>query len=447
MKVSAFIRNKAAKNNTTDRATIYFRVRDVRTKTDIKAASELTINPNHWSPERQGYKGRVVMVSDEERLALNRSILELTALISREFYIGASNTWLQKLIFTYHHPNAYKLEKGKIIDMSFRSWVNKYLKVKNFSKHQACNVKGMADKVERFERFKRIVKKDKDYSFTIGTIDHKDLEEFKNYLYHENGYYKRYPNLFKNITPASRRRLQHKRGVNTMNNIFVTIRAVVRYAIKNGAPNKNPFDDFEMPQTLYGTPYYLTLEEREKIYNLDLSDNPLLSAYRDMFIFQCHVGCRYGDLISFTTDNIIDGVLEYVPNKTLRKVASSVRVPLSPKAKEILARQDLKEGDKLFTLHFNFKYNDAIREIMTRAGITRMVTIINSSTRMEEKKHINELASSHLARRTFIGNLYKQVKDPNLIASMSGHVQGSKAFIRYRTIDDDIKKELIELIQ
>ena len=80
------------------------------------------------------------------------------------------------------------------------------------------------------------------------------------------------------------------------------------------------------------------------------------------------------------------------------------------------------------------------------AGLTRMVTIINPTTREEEKKPLNELASSHLARRCFVGNLYKQVKDPNLVGSLSGHKEGSKAFARYREIDDDIKKELISLL-
>lgn len=55
MKVTAFIRKTAAKNNITDQARVYFRVRDIG-GVDIKAASELSINPNHWSPERQGYK-------------------------------------------------------------------------------------------------------------------------------------------------------------------------------------------------------------------------------------------------------------------------------------------------------------------------------------------------------------------------------------------------------
>lgn len=74
------------------------------------------------------------------------------------------------------------------------------------------------------------------------------------------------------------------------------------------------------------------------------------------------------------------------------------------------------------------------------------MTVIDTLTHLEVKHPINEIASSHMARRTFIGNLYKQVKDPNLIASMSGHVAGSKAFARYRAIDDDMKKELIDLI-
>ena len=57
-----------------------------------------------------------------------------------------------------------------------------------------------------------------------------------------------------------------------------------------------------------------------------------------------------------------------------------------------------------------------------------------------------EIASSHLARRTFVGNLYRQVKDPNLVGALSGHKEGSKAFSRYRTIDDEMKKELVNLL-
>lgn len=61
-------------------------------------------------------------------------------------------------------------------------------------------------------------------------------------------------------------------------------------------------------------------------------------------------------------------------------------------------------------------------------------------------KPLYEVATSHTARKTFVGNLYKQVPDPNLIASMSGHVEGSRAFNRYRTIDDEMKRKLVDMI-
>ena len=79
-------------------------------------------------------------------------------------------------------------------------------------------------------------------------------------------------------------------------------------------------------------------------------------------------------------------------------------------------------------------------------GICRAVTIINPKTGEPENVPINEVASSHLARRTFVGNLYKQVKDPNLIGKLSGHSEGSRAFARYRDIDEEMKQELINLL-
>ena len=83
---------------------------------------------------------------------------------------------------------------------------------------------------------------------------------------------------------------------------------------------------------------------------------------------------------------------------------------------------------------------------MELAHLDRKVPILNLLTRQNEMRPIYEVATSHAARRTFIGNLYKQVQDPNLISSMSGHANGSQAFARYRTIDDDIKRGLVDLI-
>ena len=93
------------------------------------------------------------------------------------------------------------------------------------------------------------------------------------------------------------------------------------------------------------------------------------------------------------------------------------------------------------------KYNDAIKEVFRLAGINRVVTVLDPTTRREVRMPISECASSHMARRTFCGNLYKRVKDPSIVASMSGHKEGSKAFARYREIDKDIKRDALKVFE
>jgi hypothetical protein len=92
------------------------------------------------------------------------------------------------------------------------------------------------------------------------------------------------------------------------------------------------------------------------------------------------------------------------------------------------------------------KYNESLKEILTVCEVNRKVSVINPTTGETEQRPICDIASSHMARRTFIGNLYKKVKDPSLIGSMSGHAEGSRAFARYRNIDMDVKKDTIALI-
>lgn len=54
---------------------------------------------------------------------------------------------------------------------------------------------------------------------------------------------------------------------------------------------------------------------------------------------------------------------------------------------------------------------DAIKEIYKLAGVTRNIVVRNSLTGEQEIRPINEIASSHMARRTFVGNIYKKFKD------------------------------------
>ena len=75
------------------------------------------------------------------------------------------------------------------------------------------------------------------------------------------------------------------------------------------------------------------------------------------------------------------------------------------------------------------------------------MTVYDSREGKDKRMPLCDFASSHMARRTFVGNLYAQVQDPNLIASLSGHKEGSRAFARYRHIDEDLKRKTVELLE
>ena len=184
----------------------------------------------------------------------------------------------------------------------------------------------------------------------------------------------------------------------------------------------------------------------DSMYNHGLSGmGPTYPVYRDIFMFQCLIGCRVSDLNRLTKANIVDGFVEYIPQKTKMEHANTVRVPLNQKAREILERyKDLENA--LLPRFSHFGYNKKIKEILKYVGIDRTVIVLDPKTREDVARPLYEVASTHTARKTFIGNLYRQVKDPNLIASMSGHSEGSRAFARYRKIDDEMKKELVNLL-
>ena len=54
---------------------------------------------------------------------------------------------------------------------------------------------------------------------------------------------------------------------------------------------------------------YVTNEEINRIYNLDLSSKPHLQKYRDLFIIGCLTGLRFSDFSQIKSQDIIDGML------------------------------------------------------------------------------------------------------------------------------------------
>lgn len=321
----------------------------------------------------------------------------------------------------------------------------RYISENSFSPRHLSVTVSLKRRMTRYVSWREDMLGMEDGNIYLEDIDAQTLSDIREYTAREFDYFNEYPDFYAKYNIPKK----HIREIspNSLTSYMARTTFVLNWCVKQGYMTNLDYKSYDHGVLVYGSPYYLTLEERDQIYNADMTGWPqMLIDHRDMFIFQCLVGCRHSDLIRLTKDNIVDGFLEYIPQKNLRRGnGSAVRVPLNDKAKELLKRH-AGNGDRLFPFHCRQSYNADIKLLLNLLGVRRVVTVLNRKTHLEEQHPIYELASSHLARRTFIGNLYKKVKDQELVASLTGHAPGSKAFARYRTIDDDIKQELIEKI-
>ncbi len=344
---------------------------------------------------------------------------------------AVTSGWLQARL----RDDGKRSDGGHDINAAFAAYVSSC----GLSERRLKNVRVLGRQLRRFALFLG-------HPVELPSMTADDLYNFEDFLRNEHIYsgQQRYSYIYKEV-PETRE--VEMRSRNTITNSMKMLRAFLSWCRKHGYTEADPFRGYELKPEVYGTPWYLTIEEREQLGRFDLSSRPALAVQRDIFVFQCLVGCRVSDLLELKKSSVIGGAVEYIPRKTAGERPDVVRVPLSRSAAEIVARYADAPGDALLPFISPQKYNDAIKEAFTLAGLTRVVTVLDPLTGRETRRPMNEIASSHLARRTFVGNLYRQVKDPALVGALSGHKEGSRAFARYRTIDEGMKEELVALLE
>jgi site-specific recombinase XerD len=436
--VKAFVRTTSKKD-----VNIRFRYSDGR-EIQLFHKSEIVINPFIFDEKRECIKAKVVFDS-EKRKQIDKAINDRKELI-KKLCIGISdkNTltskWLEQSIDKELHPEKYITHP---VEKTFFETFDEFLKVKNFSIHRHRHYNVVIRALKRFEMYTQITE-NKLFLLTLDNVTPKILSDFDKFLRNEYAFSEQYPELYEKV-PESRK--PEPRGQNTINGIFTKIRTFYIWSRDSRKTTNNPFKGFSIEESVYGTPYYISIEERNLLYNADFSHRPALETQRDIFVFQCLIGCRVADLYTFTKQSVINGAIEYIARKTKDGRPVTVRVPLNAIAKEILNKYANFEGETLLPYISSQKYNQAIKKAFTIAGLTRPVVILDPLTRESIIRPLNEIASSHLARRCFVGNLYKQVKDPNLVGALSGHKEGSRAFARYREIDEQMKNELVKMLE
>lgn len=372
-------------------------------KCDLRARTRIYVPVSAWN-NKEGRCNVSRRYESKENMMARTAQMELDELAERvmEAYAksgGCSREWLQKVI----DRSTEEKPLSEIVD--------EYCDAKQVATRSRYKLHSLQLHIRRFDEKRRR----KLFAHTITTDD---LEAFVKYL--------RSINL----------------GINAIASRLREIRALVYFG---GKPYPNPFENFTMPKESYADPIFLTKEERDAIAGYE-GLSPAKEVQRDIFIFQCHVGCRVSDLYSLTHRNIKDGWLVYSPKKTERDGGRLVEVPLSPTALDLIEKyKGMDIHGRLFPFISDIKYNVAIRYILEKAGIDRPIIWRNPKTGETKTRPMYEVASSHLARKTFAQLAYSSTGDKRLTASMTGHAENSRAFDRYSEVTREMKRKALGL--
>lgn len=425
---------------------------------------------NAWriiTPERKQEKIKWEKLNKELQNKIDR-LNQIVSLVQSSFQAADKNNlakdWLKSLIDGFNFPQAHTADNAQhqSNNKSFFDWFELFLKTKDYPESSTKSFRVLERALGRYQGFVR-AKRDKSFTLDIDTITKDTVNDFFDYFKNEFKYVEKYPKLYMGllcdypteITAKHKTPKITERGHNHIVNLKKKFKRFFLWLNKEGYSSNHPFDGVEIKSEKYGDPIILSLDERNKIADFDLSATPHLERQRDVFVFQCLIGCRVSDLLKMTPDNVVDGQVQYIPRKTIENKAVTAEIPLNARAIAILAKykdMDLSayrskvNSRPLLPFISAQKYNEAIKEIFKVCGINRLVTVLNPISGEQENKPMYEVASSHMARRCFVGNLYNQIQDPNLISSMSGHVEGSREFARYRKIERDAKKKAVDLI-
>ena len=240
-------------------------------------------------------------------------------LISLErFLIGLSEThpikeltkdFIAKEIDRWRNPEKYAPKEVKSKKLSFDDIIDEFLKQKQLSEPRERHYRVLQRALHRFELYQRLTEK-KSYKFSLDTCTTEDIYAFEAFLRAEPELYDQYPNIYKSFPSITHKTHKVKRPKPRGDNYMVTFtkrfKALFHWCHAQGITMNNPFVKYvSSVYEKYGTPIYIKDEEVLQLADFDFSYNKHLDTQRDIFIFQCCIGCSVGDTMKMTPANVI----------------------------------------------------------------------------------------------------------------------------------------------
>ena len=337
---------------------------------DQTVKTRCMVQPHFWDQKGQGVKSRC-MCPESERDTITTELLAIRSYLTAKYNDckqqgkSISDTWVLKNLAQYYKDGGRNAETQAKKKYVFDELYNQFLAARTLGVGRARHYEVLRRMIHRYESYIRCVSGRKRYAFDVLKVDKSVLDSIYDYIENEYEYVQKYESILKD-NPETRE--IKPRGENYMSGIFKEVRAFFNWAYKTKIIDSFPFEGFEMPSERYGSPIYLTLEDVQKLYAADLSDDPYLAVQRDIFVFQCNVGCRVGDLLRLKKRDVINGAVEYIPTKTIKENARTVVVPLNAIVRENVDRYAGFPGDQLLPFDPSERYNVSIKIVFEKVA-------------------------------------------------------------------------------
>lgn len=271
--------------------------------------------------------------------------------------------------------------------------------------------------IKRYSNIKNILKNfevAKKRKLTFSTINDLFHREFTAYcmddLGHINNTYARNLGLFKTFMFWARKRMY------TYNEAFV---------------------DFKKVERVITNQIALTIEDLGKVMKHEF-ESKKLERVRDVFVFACVTGMRFGELSLIKKSNVTDNYILLKEEKDETKEAREI--PLTNISRFLLLKYDYQ-----LPLIENQKQNKYLKEVFQELKYDFKVEKVTTKGKenIKEDMFFYDRVSTHTARRTFITMMKRQGKSDKLIASITGH-SDMKTLNQYYQISEPEKKEAMD---
>lgn len=195
---------------------------------------------------------------------------------------------------------------------------------------------------------------------------------------------------------------------------------------------KDPFRAYKLKFNKYERGF-LTAKELESIEKKEFKIERL-QFVKDLFIFSCYTGLAYTDTIRLTPSNLIRGIDgDYWLFTQRQKTSTSVKIPLLPKAIEIIERYKnnpkcLAQGS-LFPEISNQRLNGYLKEMADICGVEKNLTF-------------------HLARHTFATTVTLSNGVPiESVSKMLSHTKITTIQVYAKVIERKLSDDMLLLKQ